>query len=393
MKAYKEELFENTFLRAEAEQLEQAGFIHSSQTDLIEKNLPAYQGHSNLLARLGIFILACLVYTSTCGLISFLLSARSNNFTGLFFTYMVVGFFGLELLIKRFKYFANGADDAFLLGAQISTLCFVGSLIFEGENEVWWSLFLTATLLGVFCCIRYVDSFAALIACLGLTGLVINLLMEAGNFWRFLLPFVLLFLAFCIHFISRRLKKHSNEKGYYTKSLNLGYTYSLFLFYLSCNYFVVREANEHLMDTMIAPGEDISWAFFFYAFTILVPPVYIYMALRNKNRTLLWVGFMCLAIAIATIRYYYAVVPLEMALLLGGGLLFLVAYLGMKKLKEKTEGLSFEKDKFQSSEELVNAEALVLIQNFSPKVVEQGGTNSTEFGGGEFGGGGSGETY
>lgn len=393
LRAYNEELLENTFLREEAEALENAGFIHSSQGDLIEKQLLAYQRHSNVLARIGIFILACLVYSSTCGLISFLILLGGNNYRGMFFMYMLVGFAGLELLIRRMKYFANGADDAFLIGAQIATVCFVGNILFEGSDEKWWPLFLTTALMGSICCVRYVDRFSALLSCLGVTALVIDVLIESGETGKSLLPFALLFLAVGIYFLVQKLRSSANEKGYYTKSLNVCYGYSLVLFYVATNYFVVREANEILMSNPLAPGEDISLAYLFYAFTLLTPPVYMYVAIRKKNRMLFWIGLISLACTIATIRYYHSVMPLEVALLLGGGLIFLAAYLSMKKLRERAEGLTFEKDKFQSSEELLNAEALILIQNFSPKVVESGGTNGTDFGGGEFGGGGSGETY
>ena len=65
----------------------------------------------------------------------------------------------------------------------------------------------------------------------------------------------------------------------------------------------------------------------------------------------------------------------------------------MKKLKGRTEGTTFEKDRFLSSDELLNAEALILISNFSPNPVEFADRNDAEPGGGEFGGGGSGEKY
>ena len=391
MIAFDPDLLKNTFLVKEAEALEDAGFIHASQGELIEKQLPAYQGHSNVLARIGIFILACLLYSSTVALITFIASPDNDNFTGLFFIYAIVGFVGLELVIRRMKYYAHGTDDAFLFGAQIALLCFVGSLL--TDHDTWWPLFFSAILIGGLCCIRYVDQFSALLACFGVTALTINLLLEAGTTGKLVLPFVLLILAAGMFFLYSYLKTNTNNEGFYDKSLKLIYAYSLLLFYLSTNYFVVREANEILMNVSLAPGEDISLAFLFYGFTLLTPPVYIYMALRNKDRLMLWIGVICAAASIATIRYYYAVMPLELALIAGGLGLFVTAYLCMKKLKGRTEGTTFEKDRFLSSDELLNAEALILISNFSPKPVEFADRNDAEPGGGEFGGGGSGEKY
>lgn len=391
MTAFDPDLLKNTFLVKEAEALENAGFIHVTQGELIEKQLPAYQGNGNILARIGIFILACLLYSSIVALIAFVASPRNSNYTALFFIYTVVGFGGLEIVIRRMKYFANGTDDAFLFGAQIAFLCFVGSLLID--HDTWWPLFFSTILIGSFCCIRYVDQFSALFACLGVTALTINLLLEAGTNGKSVLPFVLLIVSVGMFFLYSYLKTNTNKDGFYDKSLKLIYAYSWLLFYLSTNYFVVRETNEALMNVSLAPGEDIPLAFLFYGFTLLTPPVYIYIALRNRDRLLLWIGVICLAAAIATIRYYYAVIPLEMALIGAGVLLFVTAYLCMKKLKGRTEGITFEKDKFLSSDELLRAEALILISNFSAKPVEIGQHEDIEPGGGEFGGAGSGEKY
>lgn len=391
MIAFDPDLLKNTLLVKEADALENAGFIHASQTELIEKQLPAYQGHSNILARIGIFILACLLYSSIVALITLVVSPDNSNYTAFFFIYAIVGFGGLEILIRRMKYYAHGTDDAFLFGAQVALLCFVGSSLVD--HDTWWPLFFSAVLIGVFCCIRYVDQFSALLACMGITALTMSLLLEGGKTGKLLLPFVLLIVSLSIFFLYSYLKKNTNKEGFYDKSLRLIYAYSLLLFYLSTNYLVVREANEALMNESLAPGEDISMAFLFYGFTFLTPPVYIYMALRNRDRLLLWLGVICLAATIATIRYYYAVIPLEIALIGGGVLLFVTAYLYMKKLKGKTEGTTFEKDKFLSSDELLNAEAVILISSFSTKPVEIAGQDDIEFGGGEFGGAGSGEKY
>lgn len=391
MTAFDPELLKNTFLVKEAEALEKAGFIHSSQVELIEKQLPAYQGHSNVLARIGLFILACLLYSSVVALIALVASPRDDNYTALFFIYTGVGFGGLEILIRRMKYYAHGTDDAFLFGAQIALLCFVGSLL--TDHDTWWPLFFSAILIGSFCCIRYIDQFSALLACAGVTALTINLLLEAGTTGNLLLPFVLLILAVGMFFLYSYLKTNTNNEGFYDKSLKLIYAYSLLLFYLSTNYFVVREANEILMNVSLAPGENIPLAFLFYGFTLVTPPAYIYFALKKRDRLLLWIGVVCLAATIATVRYYHALIPLEMALVGAGVLLFVTAYLSMKKLKGKTEGATFEKDKFSSSNPLLNAEALVLISNFSVKPVEVTGHDGAEFGGGEFGGAGSGENY
>ncbi len=89
------------------------------------------------------------------------------------------------------------------------------------------------------------------------------------------------------------------------------------------------------------------------------------------------------------IRFYYAVLPIEVALTLGGVVLFAVAYLSIKKLKEKESGLTFKPDRINHSDAILNAEALVVASTFGMKPEVKPQASPMVFGGGGFSGGGS----
>jgi len=107
----------------------------------------------------------------------------------------------------------------------------------------------------------------------------------------------------------------------------------------------------------------------------------------------LWIGLLCTVATVFTIRHYYSVMPAELALMLAGIVLFGIAFFAMKKLKTRSSGLIFEPDPFANTNAFSNAEVLVLLQRYAVKPVSPGHSSDVEFGGGEFGGGGSGNKF
>lgn len=382
MIAYNKQHLEETFLALEAESLTSSGFVAEEQKNLAEEKLLFYQMQNNVFLKSALFALGSILFIACCLLFGVIfISGGDKMFKVFFFICAGFGVFVIEFAIREKKYFAYGIDDAFLFCTQLSLAIAVGILI---DNEDYlFPLHLTITLAGIFCCVRYVDSLSALIACVGLATMIGDLLLEAGTIGQSLLPFVMMLLAFGIYKFSLGLK----VADYYSKSLKICYAFSLFLFYAAGNYLIVRQATEELLNQVIASGDDISLAWFFYAFTFIVPVMYIVGSLFKKDRWMLWMGVLSLAFSIYTIRYYYHVLPVEWALILGGSILFILAFFSIRKLTGKTTGLTFEPDKFGSSnQDALNMEILIVAEKFAVKPTED---INTEFGGGKFGGGGA----
>ncbi|PBQ32414.1 hypothetical protein CNR22_11745 [Sphingobacteriaceae bacterium] len=389
MLAYDKVLLENTDLVTEASALESANFISKEQLQFIEKQLPSYPD-TNILVRIGLFILGCFLFSSCSGIVAlFTLSSGSFNFGPTLLVYAIFGFIGLEFIIRKWKYFGNGMDNAFLFCSELSLIGSVG--FFLGEHDYLAPVFLFATVVGLGCCYRYVDQFSAVVACVGFTAFVARLYFGLGNSLSAFLPFVLMLLSVGYYFLYLKIKDKVSE--IFFRCLNVFYVFTLVLFYFSCNYFVVRESSELLLNMYFAPGEEIPFAYLFYAFTILAPLLYIYFGLKSKDRILLWVGFLCMVASLFTIRYYHSVMPVEVACMLGGSILFAIAFFAMQKLKGKASGLTFEPDRFAPADALVNAEVLILLQKYAVKPGAASDYSGADLGGGEFGGGGSGNKF
>ena len=84
--------------------------------------------------------------------------------------------------------------------------------------------------------------------------------------------------------------------------------------------------------------------------------------------------------------------PIEVALIIGGVILFGLAYWSIKLLKNKETGLTFKADLGNKADELSDAELLIINSEIDVNPVAPIDQNMT-FGGGGFSGGGSGGNF
>src|SRR5690349_9096817 len=115
MQIFDKTRLENTILKSEAHSLFKGGLISKEQKEVIEAQLPSYK-KQNILVRIGLFILGGLFYSSCCGLFTFITVVGGNDHYGwTFLVFAAFGFFILEYVIRKWNYYANGLDDAFLV--------------------------------------------------------------------------------------------------------------------------------------------------------------------------------------------------------------------------------------------------------------------------------------
>jgi hypothetical protein len=101
---------------------------------------------------------------------------------------------------------------------------------------------------------------------------------------------------------------------------------------------------------------------------------------------LLRVGVILLAAIVFTVPYYHAVLPLEIAMTVGGLILMGIAYALIQYLQQPKNGFTYEAIADKHLLDKMNIEAIVIAETFT---AVQPADNHTGFGGGSFGGGGS----
>jgi hypothetical protein len=140
------------------------------------------------------------------------------------------------------------------------------------------------------------------------------------------------------------------------------------------------------MKKFLSPG-------FFYAYTILIPLIYVYFGLKKKNDILLGCGLILIAVSVATIRYYHAIMPLDIALILSGVMLLIICRLAYLYLKTPRHGIKYEKNEGEDPWLSKDVEAMVIAQALAQQHAPVHQKHNTGFGEGKFGGGGAGENF
>jgi hypothetical protein len=377
---------EQEFLVSEGHSLKKAGFIDESQFRLIDKKLTVLKSQKNILIRIGFFLLGSFLYSSICGFLTLIsLDSMNENYQFLVYLFAIIGFIGTEILTKQ-KYYGYGLDDAFILGSQLCLAIAIG-ISTEG-NELTISLILSIT--SLLCYLRYIQLSMAILFCVTLTCSILLLMFELGAFAKTILPFTMMFFAIAIYFSSKKLLARLTLPFYYN-GIVFTQAFALILFYLSGNYMVVRELSSELMGVIVTANNDIPFAIFFYGFTFIVPVSYLVLSLYKKDRFMLWIGILALCFSIYNIRFYYAVLPVEIALTIGGLVLFAFTFFAIKKIKNKTNGVTFQPDRFSQGNLFGTAEILMATQlGLKPETTVE---SPMEFGDGDFSGGGSGGSY
>jgi hypothetical protein len=334
MQVYNREVLENGLLVTEAKRLFKMKFILKEQLTKVNTELLLLKS-SSIFIRFGFFLLGLFLFSSIAGFLALVFGQLlDTHFSIMVYLYAIISFIGCEVLAKS-GYYRHGLDDAFIISAQ-AALCGAIGISFESSFFVFAVMFV----IGLMSCIRYVNTISALISCVGLVGFFFTLITELKVISSMYLPFIGLILAVTIYYVFYKLNSITKFL-IYQNALQIIKIFSLVLAYAAINYMVVRELSESLMGIVVTNGNDIPLAFLFYGLTFIIPLAYIYFGLQKKDRTILTVGLLSLGYSFFTIRFYYSLMPLEMALVLAGLLLFAISFLLLKNFKIKQLALLF----------------------------------------------------
>jgi hypothetical protein len=385
MQAYDKQKLENSLLVSEAGRLFKMKFISKEQLTKINTEFSLLKS-STIFIRFGFFLLGLFLFSSISGFLALIFGRfLDSHFNIMLFMYAIIGFVGCEVLAKGL-YYRHGLDDAFIISA-VTSIC--GAIGMTSESVVL--VFAVLFVMSLFICVRYVNTLAALLSCIGLVGFFFTLITELKVISSMYLPFIGLILAAAIYYVF--LKTSDDSKFLiYRNALQCIKIFSLVLAYVSVNYMVVRELSESLMGITVEKGNDIPLAFLFYGLTFLMPLAFIFYSLQKKDRTILTIGLLSLGYSFFTIRYYYSLMPPETALVLAGLVLFAISFFAIKKLQHKTTGVTFQPDRDANTNLILNAQALIINSQISTKPVMPA-ESKMPYGGGGFSGGGGSESF
>lgn len=344
---------------------------------------------SNTFVKTGLFLFTCIVASAGLGFVSLFLfeifSESRFGFSIISLIYSFVFLYFLEYFIKKNNFYRSGVDNALLyamLSAAFSAV--VGFTDFDLPN---WSYCIIALIILLPALLRYADPIVAVVAYFTWIALCFFLVTKYP-IGKVIIPFVIMLISAITYFFIGFWKK-KEASHYYTEPQSIIEILALTTFYFGGNYLIVREGNALLND--LASSVQIDFAPLFYIFSTIIPLFYIVYGLRKHDRKFLLVGISATAFSIFTYRHYFSILPLEWALTIAG--LFLVglciwAIRALKTPNRRRSALGLTSEAIGTNE-YKNLEAFIVNQAMQ----QPHQPNKTDFGKGDFGGGGAGSNY
>lgn len=395
MLAYNITFILNLAIVKKAKQWYSQQLISTEQMSTILKNYTSGFYTPPLFIKIGLFLFTFVAILAAVGFYSLFFSSLYSSSKKGFpvftcFLFAVVCIAALELFIKEKKVYRSGIDECLLYTALVFLFSGFGILISDVADDQNNFLFLNiiAAPILVAAVIRYSDQLVSLVLGLCIYTIFFLLLLKLGEIAKMIMPFALMLISAPIYSTVKK-QKLREELFYWKNCLAVFECLALLVFYLACNYFIIREASIEFFHLKLDTGEDIPLAFIFYILTAIVPVAYVYYGLKKKDKILLWIGLVLIAAAVLTFKYYFSLGHPEITLTIAGAVMITIAYLAINYLKTPKHGLTFieepDEDHFLKS----NAEALLIAQTFTPHSAPSSSTDPPEFGGGSFGGAGS----
>ena len=381
MIAYNKESLGNLLVRAEADKAAGNQCITNAEKEQVYTAYPVQFYTPNFFVRIGLFILTCVIVFFSLGLISLLFLDHLDQVGGLFVFFGLVILGILEYMVTK-RHYKSGVDDALMwMGAGN----IIGGL--NGLTDVSPTVnAIIIFVIALFLFLRFTHTIMAGIAALAFLAIIFLTSIQLGSLAKAVTPFIVMIAAALLYFFVKQQIKTGKHK-YYANGLLVISVLALVCFYAAGNFFVVREASIALLNMDLKEGESIPLGWLFWMFTISIPLLYMARGIQKKDAVLLRTGLLLVAAIVFTVRYYYHVMPAELAMLTGGIVFIAVAYALIKYLHEPKYGFTYKEQNDEFLMDKLAVESLVIAQTFSgPSLPTDTGT---QFGGGSGGGGGA----
>jgi hypothetical protein len=387
MSAYNTNDLYNKYVQGQASEAFHKECIDNAAYQKILDAHPSYLYTPNYFIRIGLALLTIVSLLFSFVLLWLLFGvSHTNSFTGLFIFFAFTCYGLLELMVSRKKYYNAGIDNILMIAVIILVITAININDFPAQYEVTSCLVMLICLWFTY---RFTDAFMALLAFIACLIFLFLFYTDLGVIAKATAPFLIMIITALIFLAMKKLQQ-KKQFILYASCLQLVMILSMLTFYAAGNFFVIREMSNEMFNLNLQPNEGIPSGWLFWLFTIAVPPAYIFYGLRKKDRNFIRVGLILLAASVLTVRYYYAVMPSEAAMIVFGALLVLVSYVLIKYLSTPKYGFSFTHIE-EHNKTLLNAEAIIIAQAFGRKV--NSGGDHIEFGGGSSGGGGASGSY
>jgi len=386
--AYNEIGLYNLAVVKEAKRWCNKDLIEKTQLEAIREAYTSPFYHPNFIIRILLFVATLLALSGVSGFLGLIISSAGEEvYSFACILYGIVSFVFLEkIFIGKNHHFKSGVTEGMLYHA--CGFLITGVLWLNDFDSMHFGL-IVCFVVFTFAAIRYLDLLTTIAAILSFAGIIFYTCYDAGGILQLIIPFVFLIVFGLVYAVVKRMKSRKSLQ-FWSLNLLIIEAISLLFIYIAGNYLVVRELSVNLMSLYLEEGQDIPYAYVFYALTVILPASYLYFGIKNKDIVLLRVSLIVIAFSVFTFKYYFSLGHPEITLTLAGAILLGITLLLFNYLKTIRHGFTRENHLAEKWGNL-NLQAFIVSQTLggnqvAAEHVETGG-------GGTFGGGGSTDSF
>jgi hypothetical protein len=389
MIAYNHTSLDNLLINEEATDAFYQQLITIEEVNAIHKAYPINHYSPNAFIRVGLFLLTIVIVSMVYGFLLMLEIGGSDKGIGILtFVFSLFLYGALEYIIREKKHYQSGIDDALL---WLCIVAFIGAanLIFSPESPIPQAVLVFIP--AFYFLLRFGNAVMGALAFMALVTVVFYSVTSLGNMAKTVMPFLFMAISFFVYRLARNYS-NNNRLRHYKKCCTVIEILALIILYAAGNYFVVREVSNSLFDLELKEGESVPFGWIFWILTVLLPAVYIFRGIQKRDVILLRTGLILVAAIIFTIRYYYHVAPIEIAMSIGGAIMIVVAYFITKYLTPPRHGFTHAEPNDPQLAGLLQVESLIVAQTFHHTPTPEADKHF-DFGGGSGGGGGATDNF
>lgn len=380
MLAYNKNKLDTWNNRQMTEEVAALGLITETEKLNVLSRFPAPFFTPNTIVRIGLGFATMVAVSTFFSFIRLLLGINMNDFfSNLIFGAALV--FLLEHLIRKKYHYKSGIDDVLLY--QAFGIIMGGIFdIFDKVTDPSIAMTSIAAVLAIAATVRYADRLMAGVALAAFMLFVHFVLIRINRNLGMLSPCVIFTISLITWFVCRKLAK-APTLFYYRHCFEFLELVSLMAVGICTNYYVVMEGWFN-----VNKYDGTGWKWYYIITTAVVPLVTIVSGFLKKDKKRIRIGAFMVVAAVMTYHHYLSSTPVETLCIIYGSVLLILSYWLLKYYKARPNGVSFMEK--QDGRSLFELESLMIGAGVSLVLPEQ---QTGRFGGGDFGGAGSGGRF
>lgn len=389
MIAYNKTWLANLRLQAQLKKQLNKGCITDAEFKSIQEKYPVEFYTPNLFVRIGLVILTCVIVLFGSGLLTLMTGFNAVDKAGWYFFLGALTYIGLELMVHLKHHYRSGVDDALLF---ISGCMFaVGFTMMLFHNEVALPLSFFIFIISLIFTLRFTDMLMAAVTCGAFFAFIFFGWMKIVPSGLNTVSFIMMLVSVGVYLAAVVNSKKASFMNY-ENCLVVAQVISLTALYAAGNYYIVQTLGGEFNVSSTAIPKALPFGGFFWAWTILLPFIYLGLGIRKKDAILLRIGLVLIAAAAITFRTYYHILPVDIALTIVGAAVLGIAYSIMQYLKVPKHGFTYAEQDDSNMMDNLKVESLIVAETFAKAPVAPA-NDGVKFGGGDFGGGGSSDSF